>query len=36
MTEVLVKTKSELDAARKNKSSIIIIEGELAKKVKKK
>ncbi|WP_350260774.1 hypothetical protein AAF463_11435 [Pantoea sp. BJ2] len=35
MNEVLVRTKSELDAARKNKSSMIIIEGELAKKVKK-
>ncbi len=35
MSEVLVRTKSELDEARKNKVSIIIIEGELAGKVKK-
>lgn len=35
MTKVVVRTKSELDAARKNKSSMIIIEGELASKVKK-
>ncbi len=35
MNEVLVRTKSELEAARKNKASLIIIEGELAGKVKK-
>ncbi len=35
MSEVIVRTKSELDAARKSKASFIVIEGELAAKVKK-
>ncbi len=35
MNEVIVTTKSELEVARKNKASVIIIEGELAGKVKK-
>lgn len=34
MQEVVVRTKSELDAARKNKAELIIIEGDLAAKVK--
>lgn len=35
MSEVIVRTKSELDVARKSKASFIVIEGELAAKVKK-
>ncbi|MGL5475707.1 MAG: hypothetical protein ACRDBZ_14055 [Citrobacter braakii] len=35
MQKVVVRTKSELDAARKNKVDFITIEGELAGKVKK-
>lgn len=34
MQEVVVRTKSELDTARKNKAELIIIEGDLAAKVK--
>lgn len=35
MTEIIVRTKTELDAARKNKAELIIIEGDLAGRVRK-
>lgn len=35
MSEVVVRTKSELETAKNNKAEVIIVEGELASKLKK-